>query len=236
MKPLQTYQQKQENFTKKCVCATIITTFIIFLITVSGVISFSFICIYDNKSKYREITSAVNETNNIKKESYIHVCFNSSDSESYSFIIQQLNELFERDYCYDVNIINNFELKCKEMSFYKFLHEFTISSSQIIRYHNRCLKNLSHQHYGYKNSQPCVVFVYFNKNLHYRQMFYKFPILITIKPNFSKRIDCDLIYKEKNNKINNKTEILTTFHLFIENGQCSKTMQSNNHWGHPQVQ
>ena len=216
MKPLQTQQKldaKLDLLAIKifCVSITIIT---ILLIATLGIVVFKIVCIYDNNNKNENIMSSqnYNKTNNIKNIYFMDICFNNSDSKSYNSIIRQMDELFAKDYCYDVNTINNFELKCKEIIYNKTFHTFIINSSQIIKYHNYCLKNLND--YGYKISQPCIVFKYINKYLYQRQMFYKFPIILSVEQNFSKHVGCDLIYK-------NNSKILIHFQVYITNGQCN---------------
>lgn len=221
MKHLQTEQELDAKFDtckKNFICVAIIII-ITFLIASLCIIIFNIVCLNDNNYKNENIMSAQNysELNNINNIYFMNICFNNSDSKSYSSIIRQMDELFEKDYCYSVDTINCFELKCKEIKYNKIFHTFVINSSQIIEYHKYCLKN--HNDYGYKISRPCIIFKYLNKYLYKRQMFYKFPIILSVEQNFSKEVGCDLIYK-KNNKF------LIHFHVYITNGQCD-----NNDYG-----
>lgn len=218
MKPVQIQQEFENtlmNFLKKClyVSATLI---IILMITAIFLLMFDFVCFYDNYYKINGITSDQSKKekrNNIKNINDINICFNSSDSKSYESIIEQLNELFEKNYCYDTNDIKNFELNCQEYLSYNFSRTFNIKSNQIIQFQNYCLKN--NTEYGYKNSSPCIVFIYLKKNKNKKLMFYKFPITIYVKNNYKKQIACNLFY----NKNTNKT-LLEKYNLHIVNGQC----------------
>ena len=204
MKSLQTQQQKEfENLTRYCIYSILVIILLLITITLGTTFVLHIVCVYDSNSKYRNIILSNNQTN------YMNICFNSSNPLSYNSQIRQLDQLFDKYYCYDVNL--NFELQCTEKSLYNFSHPFTITSSQLIKYHNYCLKNYDGD-YGYRKSQPCIVFVYFNKHLDYKQSFYKFPISVSIKQNFRKWINCNLVY--------NNSQTLTLFQLTIKNGHC----------------
>ena len=212
MKSIQTQHQSKnelDHLIRKCIFIFVITIIILAITLVINLHNTS--CTRDNNSKYQHIISVQNdnETNNIKNLNFMNICFDSLDSKSYSIITRQLDELFETHYCYDVNIIHNFKLKCKEKQTFNFYHNFMINSSQIIKYHNNC----SNDSYGYRKSHPCIVFIYFNKILHYNQMYYIFPIILSVERNFSKSVDCNLIYK-------NNEKFLTNFHVNIKNGKC----------------
>ena len=161
-------------------------------------------CLLDNKEKYNKIVLSKNDgVNNLKRINDIKICFNSSNPASYESLIQQLDELFEKNYCY--KNINNFEMKCNETYHEsRFHHNFSVNASQISDFQNYCLNNK----YGYRNSQPCIVFIYFFEG----QVFYKFPISVSIKENFYKQIECSLIHR--------KNETLIKYKVKISNGNC----------------
>ena len=219
MKRLQTQQELEarlENFGIICVSISILLIMLLLLITL-GFIATNIICIYDNNNKNDYIMSNQNEneTNNLKSIYYKHICFNNSNSKSYSYIIQQLDKFFEKSFCYDdIYTYNKFELHCRESISDSFEHYFIINSSKLIEFYNYCSNK--YDDYGYKKSQPCIVFVYINKYLFDRQMFYKFPIILSVKNNFNKWIECGLFYKRDK-------KVLIEFQATITNGYCNST-------------
>lgn len=223
MKPLKTptkqLDDKYENCKKIYLCVSV--TFIVtVLCVVLGFGIIDIVCKYDNIYKYESMYSIINneEINNIKTTStYMTICFNSSNPESYKSITKQLDEVFEYNYCYPADVFKEFKLICTEYnSEFKFDHYVIIDSSKITEYQEYCLRT-SHYDYGYGQSLPCVVFTYFaGENIRENQIFYKFPIQISVKDNFYRSIMCKLFHLESNS-------MLTKFHLTISNGKKCHT-------------
>lgn len=202
MKPMQTQQKLEDKFNKiirNFLCASLL---LILTLIIASIISIIFNILWNYS------TQNTKELNHIKQINDIDVCFNSSNPKSYELIVKRLNESFEKNYCcYDNTDIDKFELECQEYMPYNFVNAFNINSNQLMKYREYCLRE-SNDGYGYKNSRPCIVFIYLKSH----KKIYMFPISIGIKNNFSKRIVCNLIY-------NNKTH-LEKYQVRITNGQC----------------
>ena len=87
------------------------------------------------------------------------ICFNNSNSLSYKQHIKELNDIYNM-YGYGNIYKNKFNLDCIEIGDFNFIHNF--SPDLNLRYY--CLNT---KYWGYNQSRPCIIFLYFNSNHKY---------------------------------------------------------------------
>ena len=220
LKPNQTQQQldtRIENCAKKYVCISIIFINSLLIATL-GILAIHTFCVYENNYKRSYIINSSsdlnwNETNDMKNMNIMNICFNNSDENSYTSLIQQLDDFYINSFCYNTNL-DRFELACTERNVNGFLHNFIINSSQITEFEKYCLKN----NYGYKNSNPCIILIFLSNDIYKQLNIYKFPIKLSVQSNFSKYVECKLYYK-------NIDEILAYYIIDITNrDDCHKQL------------